>query len=207
VVHRLALGLLRGHVQRRAGDEAGLRQLHVLRRPGQAEVGQLDVAGALLQQDVGRLDVAVDQPLGVGGGQPGGRLRADAQDLLQLRRRPAVEPVLQRLPRDQLHHQVGETAGLVLVNLVDGDDVLVRDLGRGPGFAAEAVLGRLVAGELRVEDLERHGPLQARVDRLEDDAHAAAADLLHDVEVPQLAEVAGLVGRLQEVQRNPLDGG
>ena len=51
---------------------------------------------AVLQQDVGRLDVAVDQPLGVGRRQAGGRLHADAQDLRQLQRPAAVEPLLQR---------------------------------------------------------------------------------------------------------------
>ena len=37
---------------------------------------------AVLQQDVGRLDVAVDQALGVGRRQPAGDLHADAQHLL-----------------------------------------------------------------------------------------------------------------------------
>ena len=44
----------------------------------QAEVGNLHALDAVLQEDVGRLDVAVHQPLGVGGGQPGGNLQADA---------------------------------------------------------------------------------------------------------------------------------
>src|SRR5690348_17702969 len=40
----------------------------------QAEVGDLDTLDAVLQKDVARLDVAVDDALGVGGGQAGGRL-------------------------------------------------------------------------------------------------------------------------------------
>src|SRR3712207_3964206 len=64
-VELLAGGLLGRHVQRRAGDEAGARQPQVLRRAGQAEVGQLDPLAGLLEQDVARLDVAMDQALRV----------------------------------------------------------------------------------------------------------------------------------------------
>ena len=77
------------HVLRRAGDDAALRQAGVVDRPGQAEVGDLDALDAVLQQDVGRLDVAVDQPLGVGRRQAGGRLHADAEDLRAARSGPS----------------------------------------------------------------------------------------------------------------------
>ena len=83
MVGRLAAGLLGGHVVRRAGHDAALGQAGVVGGAGQAEVGELDPLDAVLQQDVGRLDVAVDQALGVGGGQAGGGLHADPQDLLQ----------------------------------------------------------------------------------------------------------------------------
>ena len=54
MVDRLAAGLLGGHVLRRAGDDAALRQAGVVDRPGQAEVGELDPLDAVLQQDVRR---------------------------------------------------------------------------------------------------------------------------------------------------------
>ena len=60
--------------------DADLRQAGVVGGAGQAEVGDLDPLDAVLQQDVGRLDVAVDQALGVGRGQAGGDLHADAED-------------------------------------------------------------------------------------------------------------------------------
>ena len=47
-VDRLAAGLLRRHVLRRAGDHAGLRQAGVVDRPGQAEVGDLQPLDARL---------------------------------------------------------------------------------------------------------------------------------------------------------------
>ena len=147
MVDRLAPGLLGGHVLRRAGDDAALRQAGVVDRAGQAEVGDLDPLDAVLQQDVGRLDVAVDQPLGVGRGQPGGRLHADPQDRREVQRRGAVEPVLERAARDELHDQVGQPVRLV--DGVDGDDVLVANRRRGPGLAGEPLPGRAAGRELR----------------------------------------------------------
>ena len=61
VVERLPLGLLRGHVHRRAGDDAALREAGVVGGAGQAEVGDLHLVLPAFEQDVGRLDVAVDQ--------------------------------------------------------------------------------------------------------------------------------------------------
>ena len=59
----------------------------VVDRAGQAEIGDRDPLDAVLQQDVGRLDVAMHEPLRVGRGQPGGDLHADAQHLRH-RQRP-----------------------------------------------------------------------------------------------------------------------
>ena len=139
MVDGLAVGLLRRHVHRRAGDHARLRQAGVVDGPGQAEVGDLDALDAVLQQDVGRLDVAVDQPLPVRRRQPLGGLQADAQDLLQRQRPGAVELLLQREAVDELHDQVGDRAGVL--DGVDGDDVVVGDGGGGPGLADEALRG------------------------------------------------------------------
>ena len=68
------------------GDESRLRDAGVVGRAGQAEVGDLDVLDAVFQQDVARLDVAVDQAHRVGGGQAGGDLPADPQHVRQLER-------------------------------------------------------------------------------------------------------------------------
>ena len=87
VVDRLAPGLLGRHEQGRAGDDAALGQAGVVHRAGQAEVGDLHALDAVLQQDVRRLDVAMDQPLRVGRGQARCGLHADPQDRVQVERR------------------------------------------------------------------------------------------------------------------------
>ena len=98
MVDVLAPGLLGGHVLRGAGDRPVRVSAGVVDGPGQAEVGELDPLDAVLQQDVRRLDVAVDQPLRVGGRQPARDLCADPQDLLHLQRADGVE-LLPEAPR------------------------------------------------------------------------------------------------------------
>ena len=108
--------------------------------PGQAEIEDLDAAAAAFQPDVGRLDVAVDQAVLVGRRQPLGDLPADAQHLGdgQLASR-ASRRSSSGSPLQELHGQEGHAA--VLADLVDGDDVVVLDGGRGLGLAQEALPG------------------------------------------------------------------
>ena len=82
-VARFADGLLGRHVQRRARDKTGARQLHIVGDAGQAEIGQLHAVVRRLQQNIARLDVAMDEPLRVGRRQALRDLHADAHDFLQ----------------------------------------------------------------------------------------------------------------------------
>ena len=66
VIERLAACLFRRHVQRGAGHGAALRQAGTSSAAaGQAEVGEPGAAGAAVEEDVGGLDVPVNQSLGV----------------------------------------------------------------------------------------------------------------------------------------------
>jgi hypothetical protein len=90
VVHGFAAGLFWSHVLRRAGHDPALRHDGIVHGPRQPEVGDLDPLHPVLQQDVGWLDVAMDQTLGMRLGQTGSCLHADAQDLFQLERAALV---------------------------------------------------------------------------------------------------------------------
>ena len=149
------------------------------------------------EQHVARLDVAMDQVGRVGGGQPLGDLPADPQHLRHVERADPVEPLLERLAGDELHHQVGQR---LLGDLVHLHHVLVADLRRRPGLAQEALAGRRGGGQLRGQDLDRHHALQHLVERPEDDAEAALAEHLEHLVVPEPAERVGPGGRGQEPQ-------
>ncbi len=131
---RLAVGLLRSHVGRRAHDGARLRLAHVIQFPGQTEVRNPEAAVGR-QQDVGRLQVAVDDLRLVS------RLHGAGQRLDQLRRflrrqGRAVELLVQRAARAEL--QAYERQPFVLADLVDLDDISVLQAGDGFGLGLEA---------------------------------------------------------------------
>ncbi len=70
----LAASLLGRHVVRRAGDDAGVRETGVIDGSRQTEVGQQDSFDPFFQQDVRRLDVAMDHTLFVCRREPRGSL-------------------------------------------------------------------------------------------------------------------------------------
>ena len=111
----MALGLLGGQVGGRAQHRPGPGQGRGGRRLGNAEIGHLHLP-VLTNKHVGRLDVAVDQPLGVGGGQ--GRAHLDGQLDRPAGGQPAlaVKQLGQALAGHVLHHQIGWSASEPLSN-------------------------------------------------------------------------------------------
>ncbi len=155
------------------------------------------------EQHVPRLDVAVDQVGGVGGGQPLGDLPADPHDLGHVERPGPVEPLLEGLAGDELHHDVRQR---LLADLVHLHHVLVPHLGRRPGLAQEPLAGRRGGGQLRGQHLHRDDPVEHVVERPEDDPEPALAEHLEHLVVPDPAERVGPGGRRQEPERHLVVG-
>ena len=141
------------------------------REARQAEVGQVGVLAA--EQDVGGLDVAVDQP---------GRVRGveRARDLVDDQRRPQrVQPALgaQQLvqvgARHPAHHEV--QPAVLLARLVDRDHVRMIDRRRHPRLALEALAEARVGRVLGGDQLQRDRAPERELGGAVDDAHAAAA--------------------------------
>ncbi|MNS73448.1 hypothetical protein D3C72_1068910 [compost metagenome] len=100
-----------------------------------AEVHQLDAA-VVEQNDVVRLDVAVDDAVGVGVVQGAADLGADVDELLDAEGLAHVDVVLEGLALEQLHHHEVALAFLEVVE--DADDVGVLELAGRLGLALEA---------------------------------------------------------------------
>ena len=159
-------GLLGRHVQRRtdhlrdAGEQRLLRQ-HLPQRLGHAEVDHLDDRGRVVprDQDVTRLDVAVDDPLLVGVLDG----RAHLEEQFQPPPRGQVILVAERghgRAPDQLHHEVRAAGGCRPAVEHPGDVGVVHEGQRLPlGLEPRDHLPRVHA---RLEHLQRdlapHGP-------------------------------------------------
>ena len=139
----------------------------------QPEVQNLHLSRAR-HEDVGRLDVAVDDALGVCGVEAFGDLHRDIQQALQIEALPR-DPVLQCLALEDLHDD--ERAAGVLVDLVNGADVPVIQGRCCPRLAVEAFERLRIGGGAVGQELDGDVPAQPQVFGPIDDAHSAGAEL------------------------------
>ena len=187
-VNRLAAHLFRCHVAGRAQDRAGVRRGRDVRPgfiplvgkprdPGQAEVEDFHPAVGR-QEEVLRLDVAVDDALGVGGGEPFRDRRADG-DRLPPRQRPPGQTLAERLAFQQFHDGIGD--GALGAVVVDAQDVRVGQRRHRPGLALEARPPLGVAREGLRQDFDGDLAPQARVAGAVHLPHAARAERGEDL--------------------------
>src|SRR5262249_53587668 len=110
-------------------------------------------------------------------GRPPGRRWGSGCD------RPSAQDAVEGGPLDQLHGV--EVGAVVLAGGVDGNDGGVVQSGSGLGLTAEALDGAAGQAELAGEHLEGDLAVEGDLAGLEDDTHAAPADLAADLEVAQ----------------------
>ncbi len=172
-----ALGL--GHVRR---VESPAR---VICHLGQTEVENLG-GSARGHKDICRLDVAVDDALGMRGIERLGDVNADREQLLHLQRTIADE-MLQRLAFQILHDDVGLIA--FFADVINGADVGMIQGRRGLGLTPEAAERCGVASDIFRKEFQGDETMQARVFGLVNHAHPATTELLdHSVVRDVLAD-------------------
>jgi hypothetical protein len=127
---------------------------------------------AVLEQDILRLDVAVDHALRVGVGQRLRRFAGDPDGLVDGKLLLAVEPGAERLALHERHDVVQEPVGLARV--VEAEDVGVLEVGREPDLPEEPV-GADRSGQLGPQGLDGDLSAVAQVLGEKDRGHAAFA--------------------------------
>ena len=155
------------------------------------------LALSLFNQNVARLDVSVDQPHRLRGGQTGGHLPAEVQHFGSLQRPGSVELLLERLTVDELHHQIRQR---LFLNAVDLHDVVMPNRGGRASFSQKSLARRRRRGQLRIHHLDRHHPMQRLVKRLEDNAERALTDQAQHFVMPQHADRTRLARRKQKTE-------
>jgi hypothetical protein len=181
-VHRLGGELLGRHVGRRPGHAAAASPDHRLHRPGDAEIRQCQptVSGA---QDVGGLEVAVDDPGGVRGSEPTQDVERDGAHFV-VGVGPA-ESIGQRAAGHVLHRQKRTVA--MLDDVEHAAHVGVRDPARQPNLVPERVDAAARVGDDFDRDLFADGdvarPVHDAVSALPEHGQdlVAARDLLADL--------------------------
>ena len=138
------------------------------------EVGDLDDAFGV-DDDVVRLDVAVDDAVAVGVTQRCEDLACVGDRDRHRAEAARADQLLERAPLDVLHDDVVGAVGLAPVE--DRDDVRVRKAGRMGRLATEALDELLVVRVVRVEHLDRDPASELLILGEVDVGHAATAEL------------------------------
>ena len=194
MVDRVPLGLLGRHVGHGADQVPGLRgavggeglgaRVDGLGELRESEVEDFDAALAV-EHHVGRLEVAMNDPFGVGAGERVGERDGDLQQFLE-RQAIAGDGARQGLALDQLHgEKVDAGARGVLFDGVQGDDVGMLQARHHGRFPFESGPSLRVVRDLGRQHLDRHVAAQAAVAPAIDVSHASGAELLENVVVRQ----------------------
>ena len=182
--------LLGGHVRGSTRDEAPTRSPvdH-----GEAEVGEARLAAAI-HHDVGRLQVPVDDPLVVDGGQARAQVAGEVQGLVRSEAPDPRQERIQVLPVDVLHGEEG--LALQLHDVVKTAEVGVGDLAADPHLRVEPL--QRFRRERAAHELEGNGLSELRVLGTVDLAHPSLA---------QKGDHAVAAGKNGARSESPLGGG
>ena len=140
---------------------------------GQAEVGDPE-PGVVVEQEVGRLDVAMDQPAPMGEVEPTAGLQPDQQRLTRRQQRAAVEHRTEAPPAEVLGDE--ERRAVVLAPVEHRHDVRVVEAGRDLRLGPKAPQEALVIGQGRMQELDCDPASQRDVVGEEDVRGRAGAD-------------------------------
>ena len=132
---------------------------------------------ALGDKNIGRLDVAVDDPFGVRGIERVGNLNRQSEKNVGLDG-SAGDAMLQRYPVEKLHNQEGMT--ILLPDLIDGADIGMIECRSRLCLPLEPRQRLSVFDDVIGQKLQGDKAVQGCVFRLVDNAHAAATKLLDD---------------------------
>ena len=176
-VRQLTLGLLRRDIVDGADGLAVVFVGLVLQRRD-AEV--LHLHGAVPQhQDILGLDIPVDDAALMRMRQRPRDLAGKVQHLAPLKRAAPVHILPQGDTVHKLHDYVFDI--IVVADVIDADDIGVREHGDRVGLGAEGAAKLLVGGHLVAHDLDGHLAVEPPVGRLIDHGHTALADQLKNL--------------------------
>ena len=179
MIHVDGFHLLGGHVARGAENLSGARHHgdFGFQRFGQSEIGDVDVVG-IIHEDILRLQVAVDHAFVMCRFECGAQLAREFEGAVEGQASFLVDQAGEIAAFDEGHGDELDAANVA--EIVDAQDVLLRDLAGEQELLFEALHGLRIRGQLRADQFQRDGAAELGVVGLVDRAHSAFAEQRFD---------------------------
>ena len=142
---------------------------------GQSKIENLGVP-APRDEDIRRLDVAMDDSLGMRRIERIRNLHAEIEHLLD-RQRFIFDPVLQRLAIEKFHGD--ERLAIYFVHVVNRADIGMIQSGGRACFPSKSFERLAIRGKIFRQEFQRNEAAELRIFGLEHDAHTAATDFFN----------------------------
>ncbi len=110
-----------------------------------------------------------------------------------------VQPLFEGKAFQKWHGNVGDAA--LFIDLINGNEVIMLELGSGPRLAHEPVLRSGLACETGQHRFQGDGALQAGILGKEDNAHSSTSENFQHAIGPETAQLVGVLGGSEEVER------
>ncbi len=166
------------------------------RRAGNGGLGKTEVenfcVAARGDENIGGLDVAMNDAFGVSGVEGVGNVSADFEKALDFDGRVG-DDVLERGAFHVFHDD--EDAAVVFLDVVDGADVRMVEGGGGASFSLEALEGLWILGDVVGKKFQGYETAEFGVFGFVNDTHSAAAEFFDDAVIGDgLADEGGGIG-------------
>ena len=160
---------------RRAEALAGAGQVHLtVNILDQTEIGQLGDVAIIGDEDIVRLDVAVDQALFMSTMQPTTDLLDQANRFTFGQRAGAIDPLAKRFAMNVFHDQEWRVAGAAIVDRLD--DVGMVDQAGDAEFLLEALEQQRISRRLSRDNLDGNDIVRGQAAGTVDRSHAPFGD-------------------------------
>ena len=193
---RCRSGLFGRHVTRRPQDRTGQTERHIVDPLGESKIGQPDPAIGIEDQ-VGRLDVAMNDAAMMRMRQRFGRLQSPSGHLMKRRLRNPIDRLIlgQTSTFDELHRIVVDAVFATYGE--DGNDVGVMQSGDSFGLALKSLHRLRIGRRAEAQDFQRDPSLQRNLLGFVNNPHATPTDFADNPKVAQLCrQPRGGPGRL-----------
>jgi hypothetical protein len=194
-IGRLALRLLWRHIRVCAGHLSGKSLSLRFQQPGDTEIDNLEHPLAR-QNEVRRLNIAVNNALGMGFFETFGELYRDVLDLVGAEGFPE-NTRFQRLASVKSHHDENLTVVRFLY-AVDGSDVDVIKPGRSASFPQQLRSVKGIGGQVGGKKFKRDGAPEFQVLGAKNDTHTPRAELFLQQIVADLSTRRGMNSAIQD---------